>query len=491
MSHPKGNPMSINQSPYESTYETIIGLEVHVQLNTKTKIFCSCATSFGEQPNKNVCPVCLGLPGALPVLNREALKKAISFGTAINASINQNSIFARKNYFYPDLPKAYQISQFDIPIVGKGEIQIELEGYTKSIGVTRAHLEEDAGKNIHEETYSKVDLNRACTPLLEIVSEPDMRSSDEAIAYLKKLHSIVRFLGISDANMQEGSFRCDANVSIRPKGDSKLYTRVEIKNLNSFKFIQKAIEYEVQRQKQAWEDGVHHTEIVQETRLFDTHKGITRSMRGKEGAADYRYFPDPDLLPVYIDESLMKEGQAIPELPDEKRERYVKDLGIKPYDAGVLTSNLELALYFEAMLESKANAKGAVTWLTTELLGRLKGENTLQTCGIDALTLATLVKRIDEGKISGKSAKQILDVLVEQSGGDVDSLIESMGLAQLNDDSALIEVIDSVLNANPDKVAEYKSGKDKLFGFFIGQVMKNSKGANPARVNELMRERLQ
>lgn len=474
-----------------SAYETIIGLEVHVQLNTATKIFCSCATSFGEEPNKNVCPTCLGLPGALPVLNHEAVKKAISFGTAINATINQNSVFARKNYFYPDLPKAYQISQFEIPIVGRGEIEIEVNGEQKTIGVTRAHLEEDAGKNIHESDFSKVDLNRACTPLLEIVSEPDMRSSDEAIAYLKKLHSIVRFLGISDANMQEGSFRCDANVSIRPRGDSKLYTRVEIKNLNSFKFIQKAIEYEVERQIEAWEDGKYESEFVQETRLFDTAKGVTRSMRGKEEAADYRYFPDPDLLPVFIDEELMKQGKQIPEMPDEKAQRYVKDFGIKPYDAGVLTSSLELTKYFESMLDFGASAKGSLTWLTTELLGRLKGENTLQTCGIDSATLATLVKRIDESKISGKSGKEILDVLVEQKGGDVDSLIDSMGLAQVNDDGAILAAIDSVLSANPDKVAEFKSGKDKLFGFFVGQVMKASKGANPARVNELLKEKLQ
>jgi len=471
-------------------FETVIGLEVHVQLNTKTKIFCNCATSFGHAPNVNVCPVCLGLPGALPVLNKEAVKKAISLAKAISAPVNQNSIFARKNYFYPDLPKAYQISQFEIPIVGKGELRIDLdEGKSRVIGVTRAHLEEDAGKNMHEGELSKVDLNRACTPLLEIVSEPDMRNSDEAIAYLKKLHAIVRYLGISDANMQEGSFRCDANVSIRPRGDSKLYTRVEIKNLNSFKFIQKAIEYEVRRQSEAWEDGVYAREVVQETRLFDTDKGVTRSMRGKEESADYRYFPDPDLLPVFIDEALMVEGSHIPELPDEKRERFVNDYRIKPYDASVITAELEMAHYFEAMLACGIVPKNAVTWLSVELLGRLKGGVSIENSPISAQKLGSLVRRIEDETISGKSAKEVLDYLMEHDEA-VDSVIEKLGLRQVSDDGAILGIIDAVLSANPDKVTEYRSGKEKLFGFFVGQVMKEAKGVNPAKVNELLKVKL-
>lgn len=471
-------------------FEIIIGLEVHTQLNTKTKIFCSCATNFGDIQNTNICPTCLGLPGALPTLNKEAVKKAISFGKAINATINQNSIFARKNYFYPDSPKGYQISQFAIPIIENGKITIKLENEYKTIGITRAHMEDDAGKNIHENTYSKVDLNRAGTPLLEIVSEPDLRSSNEAIAYLKKLHSIVRFLGISDANMQEGSFRCDANVSIRPKGDEKFYTRVEIKNLNSFKFIQKAIDYEIERQIEAWENNEYNIKIVQETRLFDINKGITKSMRDKEEAADYRYFPDPDLLPVFIDDDLMKEGLNINELPDEKINRYINDLGIRESDAIVLTSNFELATYFEDMIENGASIKGSVTWLTTELLGRLKGESTIQNCIVDSKTLAKLVQRIDEGKISGKSGKEILDALLENKAKSVDELIDSLGLAQINDDAAILEIIESILKNNMDKVEEYKSGKEKLFGFFIGQIMKNAKGVNPMIVNKLLKDTL-
>ncbi|WQT25523.1 Asp-tRNA(Asn)/Glu-tRNA(Gln) amidotransferase subunit GatB [Helicobacter pylori] len=471
-------------------FEAVIGLEVHVQLNTKTKIFCSCSTSFGETPNSNTCPVCLGLPGALPVLNKEVVKKAIQLGTALEANINQYSLFARKNYFYPDLPKAYQISQFEVPIVSDGKLEIDTKDGAKIVRIERAHMEEDAGKNIHEGSYSLVDLNRACTPLLEIVSKPDMKNSEEAIAYLKKLHAIVRFIGISDANMQEGNFRCDANVSIRPKGDEKLYTRVEIKNLNSFRFIAKAIEYEIERQSVAWENGHYNEEVVQETRLFDTNKGITLSMRNKEESADYRYFKDPDLYPVFIDEKLLKEAQKINELPSAKKIRYMKDFNLKEDDANLLVSDPLLAEYFESMLNLGVKAKTSVTWLCVELLGRLKAETTLENCGVSAHALGALAKRIDEGKISGKSAKDVLDKLLEEHGGDVDALIEQMGLSQVNDTEAIVKVIEEVLKNNADKVLEYKSGKDKLFGFFVGQAMKNLKGANPSVVNAILKEKL-
>lgn len=472
-------------------FEIVIGLEVHTQLNTKTKIFCSCPTSFGDEANTHVCSVCLGLPGALPVLNKEAVKKAIAFGTAINATVHKKSVFNRKNYFYPDLPKGYQISQFEIPIVEHGEVIIDFDdASTKRIGVTRAHLEEDAGKNNHEGGVSHVDLNRAGTPLLEIVSEPDMRSADEAIRYLKKLHAIVRYLDISDANMQEGSFRCDVNISIRPKGDEKLYTRVEIKNLNSFKFIQKAIEYEVERQIEAWEDGKYDDEVVQETRLFDPDKGVTKSMRSKEDSAEYRYFPDPDLLPVIIPDEMMEESSKIPELPDAKKARFVCDLGIKEYDANVITSSVEMAKFFEEMVSDGANAKMSVTWLTVELQARLKEGLTVVTSPVDSHKLGILVKRIEDGTISGKAAKEVLDYLMENSLS-VDEAIEKLGLKQVSDDGAILSLIDEIMAANTDKVEQYKSGKDKLFGFFVGQVMKASKGtANPAKVNDLLKQKL-
>ncbi|NLY04006.1 MAG: Asp-tRNA(Asn)/Glu-tRNA(Gln) amidotransferase subunit GatB [Campylobacter sp.] len=472
-------------------FETVIGLEVHCQLNTKTKIFCSCATSFGDEPNTHVCPVCLALPGALPVLNKEVVVKAISLGTAINATINQNSVFDRKNYFYPDLPKAYQISQFTVPIVENGELFIDVNEKIKRVGITRAHLEEDAGKNNHGDDASYVDLNRAGTPLLEIVSEPDMRSSDEAVAYLKKLHSILRFLNISDANMQEGSFRCDVNISIRPKGEEKLYTRVEIKNLNSFKFIQKAIEYEIERQTIAWEDGKYDSEVVQETRLFDTVNFVTKSMRSKEDSAEYRYFPDPDLYPVHIDEEMMKRGLDIPELPDAKLERYKSELGITEYDAGVITSDYDTAIYFENLISKGHEPKLCVTWLTVELAARLKGGLSIAQSPVDSDKMSSLLGRIEDSTISQKAAKDVLDYIFENSEKSVDDAIDKLGLKQVSDDSAILEIIDEVLSKNGDKVEEYKNGKDKLFGFFVGQIMKEGKGAfNPSKVNELLKSRL-
>lgn len=472
-------------------FETIIGLEVHCQLNTKTKIFCACSTSFGAKANTHTCPVCLALPGALPVLNKQALKKAISFGLAINAKINKKSAFDRKNYFYPDLPKAYQISQWSVPIVENGELIINIENDEKRIGITRAHLEEDAGKNTHEAGHSLVDLNRSGTPLLEIVSEPDMRNSDEAVAYLKKLHSILRFLNISDANMQEGSFRCDVNVSIRPKGENKLYTRVEIKNLNSFRFIQKAIEYEASRQIAAWEDGNYEREVVQETRLFDTTKLITKPMRSKEEAAEYRYFPDPDLLPIVVPDDLMNEASKLPELPDEKKTRYINELGLKPYDAGVIISTYEMARYFEDLINAKISPKLCVTWLCVELLGRLKNGVTIENSPVNSTKMIELLGRIEDGTISANAAKKVLDELIISQSASVDEIIEKLGLKQVSDDGAIDAIAEAVLAANADKVAEFKAGKDKLFGFFVGQVMKEGKGAfNPAKVNEILKAKL-
>jgi aspartyl-tRNA(Asn)/glutamyl-tRNA(Gln) amidotransferase subunit B len=472
-------------------FEVVIGLEVHVQLNTKTKLFCSCPTSFNHKQNTNTCPTCLALPGALPVLNKEVLHKSVMLGTAIDATINQTSYFDRKSYFYPDSPSAYQITQLYTPVVEHGKLRIDFEdGSHKTIRINRAHIEADAGKNIHDGAISKVDLNRAGTPLLEIVSEPDMRSAEEAILYLKKLHSIIRYLDIGDANMQEGSFRVDVNVSIRPKGDEKLYTRVEIKNINSFRFIQKAIELEVARQVEAWEDGVYNKEIVQETRLFDQVKQETRSMRGKEEAADYRYFPEPDLLKAVVTDAMMAEFSKIPELPDEKMERFIKDYGMSEYNAMVVTSSVEMAHFFESMMEEGISAKNALTWLTVELQGRFKGDVNITNSPVNAKTMGLLVKRIEDGTISGKAAKEVLDYMMEK-GGDVDGAIDKLGLKQVSDTGALEAICDTVIAANGDKVAEYKSGKDKLFGFFVGQVMKESKGsANPQSVNDILKEKL-
>jgi aspartyl-tRNA(Asn)/glutamyl-tRNA(Gln) amidotransferase subunit B len=413
------------------------------------------------------------------------------FGTAVDATINKTSYFDRKSYFYPDSPSAYQITQLYTPVVEHGELEIDFEdGSHKTIRINRAHIEADAGKNIHDGDISKVDLNRAGTPLLEIVSEPDMRSAEEAILYLKKLHSIIRYLDIGDANMQEGSFRVDVNVSIRPEGDEKLYTRVEIKNINSFKFIQKAIEVEVQRQTEAWEDGLYEDEIYQETRLYDQDKNETRSMRGKEEAADYRYFPEPDLLKVEASDEMLELYSKIPELPDQKRDRFVKEYGMSEYNAGVITSSVEMAHYFETMMEEGISAKNAATWLTVELLARLKGDVTITNTHVDAKKLGTLVKRIEDQTISGKAAKEVLDKLVEENL-EVDAVIDALGLKQVTDTGAIEAMCDEIINANPEKVAEYQGGKEKLFGFFVGQVMKASKGtASPQAVNEILKAKL-
>ena len=474
-------------------FEVVIGLEVHVQLNTKTKLFCSCPTSFNHKQNTNTCPTCLALPGALPVLNKEVVHKSIMLGTALDATINRVSYFDRKSYFYPDSPSSYQITQLYTPIVEHGKLQIDFDdGKNKTIRVNRAHIEADAGKNIHDGDISKVDLNRAGTPLLEIVSEPDMRSADEAILYLKKLHSIIRYLDIGDANMQEGSFRVDVNVSIRPKGDEKLYTRVEIKNINSFKFIQRAIEVEVARQIDAWEDGTYDEEIVQETRLFDQVKQETRSMRGKEEAADYRYFPEPDLLKCVVTDAMMDEYTKIPELPDEKKERFVNEYGMNDYNALVITSSVEMADFFETMMQEEGvSAKTATSLLTVELLGRLKGEMTITNSAVDAKKLGFLAKRIDDKTISNKAAKEVLDHLMQNSDVDVDTAIDTLGLKQVTDTGAIEAMCDEIINANEDKVQQYKSGKEKLFGFFVGQVMKASQGsANPQVVNEILKAKL-
>jgi len=472
-------------------FETVIGLEVHVQLNTKTKLFCSCPTSFNHKQNVNTCPTCLALPGALPVLNKEVLHKAVMLGSAIGATVNRTSYFDRKSYFYPDSPSAYQITQFYTPIIQNGTLDIDFEdGTHKTIRIGFAHIEADAGKNIHDGDISKVDLNRAGTPLLEIVSQPDMRSAQEAILYLKKLHSIIRYLDIGDANMQEGSFRVDVNVSIRPKGDEKLYTRVEIKNINSFKFIQKAIELEVARQSEAWEDGVYEQEISQETRLFDQTKQETRSMRGKEEAADYRYFPEPDLLKAVVPDDMMELYSKIPELPDAKRNRFIKEYGMNQYNASVITSSVEMAHFFEEMMEQGISAKNATTWLTVELQGRLKGDMNITNSPVDAQKLGFLVKRIEDKTISAKAAKEVLDKLMSENL-DVDGVIDALGLRQVTDMGALEAMCNEIIDANPQKVEQYKGGKDKLFGFFVGQVMKASKGsANPQVVNEILKAKL-
>jgi aspartyl-tRNA(Asn)/glutamyl-tRNA(Gln) amidotransferase subunit B len=477
-----------------SDWEVVIGLEIHAQLATKSKIFSGSATAYGAAPNTQANLVDLAYPGVLPVLNAEALRMAVKFGLAIGAKIAPRSIFARKNYFYPDLPKGYQISQYEEPVVGKGAITILLDdGAVKTVGVTRAHLEEDAGKSLHEglANASGIDLNRAGTPLLEIVSEPDMRSAKEAVAYMKKIHTLVRYLEICDGNMQEGSFRCDANVSVRPVGQEKFGTRAEIKNLNSFRFLEEAIQYEVRRQIELIEDG---GEVVQETRLYDPDKRETRSMRSKEDAHDYRYFPDPDLLPVEIEDAFIDTVRAsLPELPDEKAARFAREFGLTAYDAGVLSASREMGAYFEAVVGAlgTGQAKLAANWVMGELSSALNRDNVeISKSLVSPQALAALLARIVDATISGKIAKEVFEVMWSD-GKSADAIIEEKGLRQITDSSAIEGVIDSVIAANPKQLADYLSGKDKLFGFFVGQVMKATGGkANPAQLNELLKAKL-
>ncbi|MCG5494642.1 MULTISPECIES: Asp-tRNA(Asn)/Glu-tRNA(Gln) amidotransferase subunit GatB [Ectothiorhodospira] len=475
-------------------WETVIGLEIHAQLSTRSKIFSGASTAYGAEPNTQACAVDLGLPGVLPVLNEKAVAMAVKLGLAIDAEITPRSVFARKNYFYPDLPKGYQISQYELPVVGRGHLEIELEdGETKTIGVTRAHLEEDAGKSLHEDFHGMtgIDLNRAGTPLLEIVSEPDMRSPREAVAYMKKMHSLVRYLGICDGNMQEGSFRCDANVSVRRRGTEKFGTRTEIKNLNSFRFLEKAIEFEVERQIDVLEGG---GAVVQETRLFDPDKGETRSMRSKEEANDYRYFPDPDLLPLDIDSTFVEQIRAeLPELPDEKKNRFKTHYGLSAYDAATLTTSREMADYFEEVVAQAdaGQAKMAANWVMGELSGALNREGReIGDSPVSAQALGGLLARIQDNTISGKIAKEVFEAMWAGEG-DADTVIEAKGLKQITDTGAIEQVIDQVIADNPKQLEQYRSGKDKLFGFFVGQVMKQTGGkANPAQVNELLKKKL-
>jgi len=475
-------------------WETVIGLEIHAQLATKSKIFSGAATAYGAEPNTQACAVDLGLPGVLPVLNGEAVRMAVKFGLAIGARVAPFSIFARKNYFYPDLPKGYQISQYDLPVVSAGHLSILVDGVEKTIGITRAHLEEDAGKSLHEDFhgFTGIDLNRAGTPLLEIVSEPDLRSAKEAVAYMKKLHALVRYLEICDGNMQEGSFRCDANVSVRPKGQEKFGTRAEIKNLNSFRFVERAINYEIERQIEVLESG---GQVVQETRLYDANKDETRSMRSKEEANDYRYFPDPDLLPLEISSGFIEDvRQGLPELPDEKRDRFKSQYGLNDYDATVLTATRELADYYEAVVRESAGSdpKLCANWVMGDLSGALnKAGLEIEKSPVEAPRLAGLIRRIADETISGKLAKQVFEALWESSE-TADTIIEKQGLKQITDAGAIEKIIDEIIAANPEQLAQYRAGKDKLFGFFVGQAMKATQGkANPQQLNDLLKKKLQ
>ena len=474
-------------------WETVIGLEVHVQLNTRSKIFSGASTAYGAEPNTQACDVSIALPGVLPVMNREAARLAVKFGMAIGAEINRTSVFARKNYFYPDLPKGYQISQFETPIVGRGSLEIDAGDGPKVIGITRAHLEEDAGKSLHENLgdFTGIDLNRAGTPLLEIVSEPDMRSAAEAVAYLRQLHSLVRYLGISDGNMQEGSFRCDANVSVRHRGATEFGTRTELKNINSFRFVDRAIRFEAERQIDLLEDG---GEVVQETRLYDADRDETRSMRSKEEAHDYRYFPDPDLPPMVLEDAFLAEVRdSLPELPHDRRHRFVSRFGLTPSDALQLTGERALADYFEAVAEAtRAEPRVACNWVLGELSAALNQDDiTVEASRVDSGALAGLLDRIADRTISGKIAKEVF-VAMWNGEGDADTIIEARGLRQITDWGAIETAVDAVLAACTDQVRQYREGNQKVIGFLVGQVMKNTQGkANPKQVNEVLRGKLE
>lgn len=470
-------------------FETVIGLEIHAQLKTKSKIFCGCSTEFGAPPNTHTCQVCLGMPGVLPVLNKKVVEYAIKMGLATNSTINTFNQFARKNYFYPDLPKGYQTSQFDLPIVEFGKVEIEVDGKKRVIGITRMHMEEDAGKLIHDdkEPVSYVDLNRTGTPLLEIVSEPDLRSPEEAYAYLRKLHAILRYLDVCDGNMEEGSFRCDANISLRPMGQKELGTRTELKNMNSFKNVQSALEYEVRRQRDVLLDG---GTVVQETLLWDADRNRTESMRSKEEAHDYRYFPCPDLVPVVIEESWIEEIRAsLPELPDARKGRFVEQLGLPEYDAAILTASRDLADYFESAVKTCGQAKKVSNWIMTELMRELKGEE-ITACKVKPEQLGGLVKMVADGIISGKIAKTVFLEMMA-SGKDPQVVVKEKNLVQVSDQGELLTIVQEIIAANPGQVAEFKGGKTKLMGFFVGQLMQKTKGkANPKLANELFSKEL-
>jgi aspartyl-tRNA(Asn)/glutamyl-tRNA(Gln) amidotransferase subunit B len=473
-------------------WETVIGIETHAQLSTVSKIFSGAATRFGAAPNVQACAVDIALPGVLPVLNRAAVEKAVRFGLSVGANISRRSVFARKNYFYPDLPKGYQISQYELPVVLGGSLSIVVGGKEKIVHLTRAHLEEDAGKSLHEDFHgmSGIDLNRAGTPLLEIVTEPDMRSAEEAVAYAKALHALVRWIGICDGNMQEGSFRCDANVSVRPKGSAVLGTRCEIKNLNSFRFLEEAINYEVRRQIDLLENG---GTVVQETRLYDPDKKETRSMRSKEDAHDYRYFPDPDLLPLAISaESIEQIRSELPELPEAKRARYMREFGLSSYDAAVLTSSREVAEFYENLIRALGGGyKLAASWITVELFGALKRAGMeISKSPISSGQLADLLQRIQKNAINGKQAKEVFDAMWNGEG-DAEAIILARGLTQISDAGELEQIIDGVLAANSKSIEEYKAGKEKAFNALVGQAMKATKGkGNPARINEILKKKL-